>query len=125
MVIIQCFFSKKMQPLTMSGFCRLFSTICSSKPNKFLYDECLKAKEGSDATYVSELKQTRFERRVSTGSGLFSFLCGIFDQIFGQIIPIIISIGTVTNAKASATLVTVHVSTNLLIIFTFLHLLTY
>ena len=109
----------------MSGFCRLFSTICSSKPNKFLYDECLKAKEGSDATYVSELKQTRFERRVSTGSGLFSFLCGIFDQIFGQIIPIIISIGTVTNAKASATLVTVHVSTNLLIIFTFLHLLTY
>ena len=53
---------------------------------------------------------------MSTGSGLFSFLCGIFDQIFGQIIPIIISIGTVTNAKASATLVTVHMSTNLLII---------
>ena len=33
--------------------------------------------------------------------------------------------GTVTNTKASATLVTVHLSTNLYIIFTFHHLLTY
>ena len=33
--------------------------------------------------------------------------------------------GTVTNTKASATLDTVHLSTNLYIIFTFHHLLTY
>ena len=35
------------------------------------------------------LRKDVFERRTSTGSGLFTFLSGIFAQIFGQIVSII------------------------------------
>ena len=35
------------------------------------------------------LSKDVFERLTSTGSGLFSFLSGIFAQIFGQIVSII------------------------------------
>ena len=38
---------------------------------------------------ISFISKDVFERRTSTGSGLFSFLSGIFAQIFGQIVPII------------------------------------
>ena len=35
------------------------------------------------------LSKDVFERRTSTGTGLFTFLSGIFAQIFGQIVSII------------------------------------
>ena len=42
-----------------------------------------------------------FERRTSTGSGLFSFLDGIFAQIFGQIVSLIVETLGNTNLVAS------------------------
>ena len=54
----------------------------------------------------------------------------MFNAIFKWLVSYILDSsiylnGTVTNMKASASLVTVHISTNLYIIFTFHHLLTY
>ena len=39
--------------------------------------------------FIGSLSKDVFERRTSTGSGLFSFLSGIFAQAFGQIVSII------------------------------------
>ena len=39
--------------------------------------------------FIGSLSKDVFERRMSTGSGLFSFLSGIFAQAFGQIVSII------------------------------------
>ena len=39
-----------------------------------------------------------FERRTSTGSGLFSFLNGVFAKIFGQIVSIIVKTRGNTNS---------------------------
>ena len=43
------------------------------------------------------LRKDVFERRTSTGSGLSTFLSGIFAQIFGQIVSIIRKRRRITN----------------------------
>ena len=47
------------------------------------------------------LRKDVFERRTSTGSGLFKFLSGIFAQIFGQIVSIIRKRRRITNLVLS------------------------
>ena len=46
---------------------------------------------------IVSLRQDVFERRTSTGSGLFSFLDGVFTPLFGQIVSIIVK--TLRNRK--------------------------
>ena len=48
-----------------------------------------------------DLRKDVFERRTSTGSGLFTFLSGIFAQIFGQIVSIIRKRRRITNLVLS------------------------
>ena len=45
------------------------------------------------------LSKDVFERRTSTGSGLFSFLCSSFPQIFGEIVFIRVKTLSNTNQK--------------------------
>ena len=56
---------------------RIYPEVCRLYP--FIYLPGLKVNLSKDV----------FERRTSTGSGLFSFLSGIFVQIFGQLVSIL------------------------------------
>ena len=50
---------------------------------------------------IESLSSDVFERRTSTGSGLFALLSGNFDLIFGQIVSIRVKTLSNTNMVAS------------------------
>ena len=56
---------------------------------------------GADRTILVNLSKDVFERRTSTGSGLFSFLDSGFAQILGQLVSIIVKTLRNTNLGAS------------------------
>ena len=56
---------------------------------------------GAERTILVNLSKDVFERRMSTGSGLFSFLDSGFAQILGQLVSIIVKTLRNTNLGAS------------------------
>ena len=56
---------------------------------------------GAERTILVNLSKDVFERRTSTGSGLFSFLDSGFAQILGQLVSIIVKTLRNTNLGAS------------------------